>query len=141
MEKKSVWIHEDSESTPQKFPRTQTSKSEQGQGDPQTVYHEVLRNLESDSKESACSVRYPGSVPELRRSPGEGIATHSIIPSWRIPWKEEPCGLHSLWGQRESNKTEWEIWSRTAVCAFKIKLTKMNKYPTVTSIFSKLKYS
>ena len=106
MEKKSVWIHEDSESTPQKFPTTQTSKSEQGQGDPQTVYHEVLRNLGSDSKESACSVRYPGWVPELRISPGEGIATHSIIPSWRIPWREESYGLHSLWGHRESDKTE-----------------------------------
>ena len=22
----------------------------------------------------------------------EGMATHSNIPAWRIPWTEEPCG-------------------------------------------------
>ena len=25
-------------------------------------------------------------IPELGRSPGEGIATHSSILAWRIPW-------------------------------------------------------
>ena len=25
--------------------------------------------------------------------PEEGIATHSRIPAWRIPWTEEPGGL------------------------------------------------
>ena len=24
----------------------------------------------------------------------EGMAAHSSIPSWRIPWTEEPGGLH-----------------------------------------------
>ena len=25
----------------------------------------------------------------------EGMATHSSIPAWRIPWTEEPGGLQS----------------------------------------------
>ena len=81
-------------------------------------------------KESICNTRDPSSIPELGRSPGEGIgylllyswaslvakmvknlpaiqetwvqsmgredpmekgmATHSSIPAWRIPWMEEP---------------------------------------------------
>ena len=30
----------------------------------------------------------------------EGMATHSSIPAWRIPWTEEPGGLQSLGSQR-----------------------------------------
>ena len=30
----------------------------------------------------------------------EGIATHSSILAWRIPWTEEPGGLHSMGSQR-----------------------------------------
>ena len=26
----------------------------------------------------------------------KGRATHSSILAWRIPWTEEPCGLHSI---------------------------------------------
>ena len=35
----------------------------------------------------------------------EGMATHSNILAWRIPWTEEP-GRLSPWGHRESDKTE-----------------------------------
>ena len=42
----------------------------------------------SDSKESACNVGDPGSIPELGRSPGEGNETHSSILAWRVPWTE-----------------------------------------------------
>ena len=35
-----------------------------------------------------------------------GMATHSSILSWRIPWTEEPCGCHSPWGHQESDMTE-----------------------------------
>ena len=45
-----------------------------------------------DGKESACHVGDLGSIPELRRFPGEGNATHSSILAWRIPWTEEPGG-------------------------------------------------
>ena len=30
----------------------------------------------------------------------EGMATHSSIPAWRMPWTEEPCGLQSMGSQR-----------------------------------------
>ena len=30
----------------------------------------------------------------------EGMATHSRILAWRIPWTEEPGGLHSIGSQR-----------------------------------------
>ena len=35
----------------------------------------------------------------------ESMATHSSIPSWRIPWTEEPGSLQS-WGHVELNTTE-----------------------------------
>ena len=31
------------------------------------------------------------------RSPGEGMATHSSIFVWRIPWTVEPVGEQSMW--------------------------------------------
>ena len=30
----------------------------------------------------------------------KGMATHSSILAWRIPWKEEPDGLQSMKSQR-----------------------------------------
>ena len=36
-------------------------------------------------------------IPGLGRSSGGGdMATHSSILAWRIPWTEEPGGLHSI---------------------------------------------
>ena len=35
---------------------------------------------------SAGDVRDEGSIPGLGRSPREGMATHSSILAWRIPW-------------------------------------------------------
>ena len=34
----------------------------------------------------------------------EGIATHSNILAWRIPWTEDPGG-YSPWGCKELNTT------------------------------------
>ena len=36
----------------------------------------------------------------------EGKATHSSILAWRIPCTEEPSGLYSAWGRKESDTTE-----------------------------------
>ena len=36
------------------------------------------------------------SIPVLGRSLEEGMATHSSILTWRIPWTEEPGGLQSI---------------------------------------------
>jgi len=47
----------------------------------------------SDGKESAGNAGDSGSILGLGRSPGEGMATHSTILAWRIPWTEELGGL------------------------------------------------
>ena len=52
------------------------------------------------SKEFACNTGDPGSIPELGRCPGEGIATHSRILARRIPWTGEPGRLQSMGSQR-----------------------------------------
>ena len=36
----------------------------------------------------------------------EGMATHSSILPWRISWTEEPGGLYSPWGHKESDTAE-----------------------------------
>ena len=36
----------------------------------------------------------------------EGMAAHSSILAWRIPWTQEPGGGYSPWGRTESNTTE-----------------------------------
>ena len=56
----------------------------------------------SEVKASSCNVGDLGSIPGLGRSPGEGMATHSSILSWRIPWTEEPGPR----GCKESDTTE-----------------------------------
>ena len=34
------------------------------------------------------------------------MATHSSTLAWKIPWREEPGGLYSPWGRKESDTTE-----------------------------------
>ena len=48
----------------------------------------------SEVKASAYNAGDLGSIPGPGRSPGEGKQTHSSILAWRIPWMEEPGGLH-----------------------------------------------
>ena len=40
-------------------------------------------------------VPFPGRDDPLE----EGMATHSSVLAWRIPWTEEPCGLQSMGSQ------------------------------------------
>ena len=49
---------------------------------------------------NAGDIRDLGSIPGSGRPPGEGMATHSNILAWRIPWTEEPGGLWSIGPQR-----------------------------------------
>jgi len=46
-------------------------------------------------------------VPSLSREDllGKGMATHSSILAWRIPWTEEPGELQSM-GHKELDMTE-----------------------------------
>ena len=41
----------------------------------------------------------------------EGMATHSSILAWRMPWTEEPGGLQSMGLQRVGH--DWSDWART----------------------------
>ena len=38
----------------------------------------------------------------------KGMATHSSILAWRIPWTEEP-GDYSPWGRKEWDMTSYRI--------------------------------
>ena len=54
-------------------------------------------------KESACNAGDSGdmgSILDQKDTLMEGMATHSSILAWRIPWTEEPGGLQSIWIQR-----------------------------------------
>ena len=55
---------------------------------------------DSDGKVSACNVGDLGSIPGSGIFLKKGIATHSSILAWRIPWTEEPGGLQSMGSQR-----------------------------------------
>ena len=54
----------------------------------------------SDSEESTYNMGDLGSIPRLGRSLEKGMATHSSILAWRIPWTEEPGRLQSTGSQR-----------------------------------------
>ena len=55
----------------------------------------------SDGQESACNAGDSGSIPGSGRFPPEmGMATHSSILAWRIPWTEEPGELQSMGSHR-----------------------------------------
>ena len=61
----------------------------------------------------AQTVKNPPAMQEnWVRSPGwedpleEGMATHSSILAWRIPWTEEPGGLQSMWSQSRTQLSD-----------------------------------
>ena len=47
-----------------------------------------------------------GLIPGLGRSPGEGNGYPLQYSCLRIPWTEEPGGLYSPWGSKESDRTK-----------------------------------
>ena len=52
------------------------------------------------SKESACNAGDVGSSPGWGDFLGDGMANHSSILAWRIPWTEKPGGLQLIGSQR-----------------------------------------
>ena len=50
----------------------------------------------SDSKESACNEGDLGPIPGQEDPLDKGMAIHSSILAWRIPWTEELGGLQSM---------------------------------------------
>ena len=58
----------------------------------------VVKNLPAN----AGDIRRHGFDRWVMKSPlEEGMATHSSILAWRIPWTEEPGGLRSTGSQRD----------------------------------------
>ena len=51
-------------------------------------------------QETTCNVGDPGLILVSGRSLEEGMATHSSILAWRIPWTEEFGGLQFIGSQR-----------------------------------------
>ena len=71
--------------------------------------HEIfqVRILEQVEFPVAQAVKNPPAMKEIRvRSLGQedplekGLATHSSILAWRMPWTEKPGGLQSTGSQR-----------------------------------------
>ena len=54
----------------------------------------------SDGKESAYNSGDPVPVPGQEDPLEKGMATHSSILAWRVPWTEELGGLWSMGLQR-----------------------------------------
>ena len=50
----------------------------------------------SHGKESACSAGDLGLIPRLEDLLEKGLATHSSILAWRIPWTEKPGRLQPM---------------------------------------------
>ena len=60
----------------------------------------------SEVNESSCNAGDPGLIPGFGISLEKGMATHSSVLAWRIPWTEEPGGLQSVGVKKESDATE-----------------------------------
>ena len=50
----------------------------------------------SEGKESVCNMRDPDSIPDWEDPLEKGMATHSSILAWEMPWTEEPGRLQSM---------------------------------------------
>ena len=66
------------------------------------------------AKDSTCQYRrrarhrfdsWVGKIP-----PKEEMATHPSMFAREIPWREEPGGLHSPWGPKQSSMTKHTRW-------------------------------
>ena len=52
-------------------------------------------------------------VQSLGRDPLEkGMVTHASILAWRIPWTEEPGGLHSPWCCKETRLSDFHLLTK-----------------------------
>ena len=59
----------------------------------------------SDGKESTCNAEEPGLIPRREDPLEKGMATHSSILAWRIPWQRILVG-YSSWGHIELDMTK-----------------------------------
>ena len=52
----------------------------------------VVKNLPANAGDTRDSDSVPGQEDSLEK----GMATHSSILAWRLPWTEEPARLHRV---------------------------------------------
>ena len=81
---------------------------------------QIVKNLPTTKETQVC---YLGLEDPLEK----GMATHSTILAWRIPWTEEPGGLYSPWGRKESDTTEQLT---LLLLAGKLKLHLVHDFPS-----------
>ena len=62
----------------------------------------VVKNLLVTQERQETQIRSLGWEDPLE----EGMATHSRILAWRIPWAEEPGGLQSMGSQSQTQLRE-----------------------------------
>ena len=72
----------------------------------------------SDSKESACNAEDLGLILGWKDSLEKGMATHSSIRAWEIPWTEEPRGLQSMGSQRVRHDWVTDIFTFSHMYVF-----------------------
>ena len=52
--------------------------------------------MENNPPANAADIRNANLIPGSGRSPEEGMATHSSILAWKMPWTEQSGGLQSV---------------------------------------------
>ena len=77
---------------------------------------QLIKNLPSANKESACNAGDLGLIPRLGRSPGEGNGYPLQYSRWRIPWTEGPSGIQSMGSQTVGH--DWATNANTEICWF-----------------------
>ena len=70
----------------------------------------------SVGKESACNAEDSGRFLGWEDPLEKEMATHSSILAWRIPWTEEPGGLHTVHGVAKSRHDLATITTSPACC-------------------------
>jgi len=71
----------------------------------------VVKNLPANAGDGRDAVRSLGREAPLE----EGMATHSSLLAWRIPWTEEPGRLQSIWSQSRARLTLLSMQAGTLV--------------------------
>ena len=66
-------------------------------------------------------IQSPGREDPLEK----GMAIHSSILAWRIPWTKEPDKLYSPWGRKESDTTEQLTHTHTLLLSLFHELIKL----------------
>ena len=64
-------------------------------------------------KESACNTGDLGSIPGWEDPLEKGMATHSNILAWGIPWTNEPGRLQSMGSQRVGHNSDINTFTFT----------------------------